>query len=237
MTTPPPQETKRRAPNWLGIGVVALLLIGIVAVLLLRPSAVQAPPILTAAPRAASPTATFAPDVFGIQPVMPALRVQDFALDAALPDGETRELRLSELNDRYVLLFFGYTHCPDFCPLTLTEFTQIKRTLGDAAARVRFLFISVDGARDTPDVMRAYLDRFDADFYGMSGDEATLATIEADYGLDYILRTDEGRGDNYLVDHTTSSYLIDQDGRLVVSYDYNAEPSAIAADISARMGS
>jgi protein SCO1/2 len=233
MNTPP--TSKRRSGNTLGIVVVLLLSFGIVVVLLLRPSAVVAPPVVTtAAPD--SPTPTFSPETFGIQPSIPPLPIADFTLPASLPGGETRDMALSDLLDTYVLMFFGYTHCPDFCPLTLTEFTQIKRALGDDAARVRFLFVSVDGARDTPDVMRAYLDRFDPAFYGMSGNDAVLLAIEGDYGLDYDLRTDEGR-ENYLVDHTTWSYLIDPTGQLLVTYDYNADRQDVAADIAARITS
>lgn len=231
-TNPPPSS------NRFAIGVLVGLLIVLIAagaVLITRPTWL---PMFAPTATIRQPTATFAPDVFGITPIYPPVEVLDFTLPTALIGGETDDLSLSALNQtsgKYTLMFFGYTHCPDFCPTTLSEFVRIKNTLGEAAENVEFLFISVDSERDTPEVMRTYLDRFDESFYGMSADAETLAQIAPDYGLYYELLTDEGRGDNYLVEHTTPSYLIDPERRLAAIYDYNALPDDIAADIAARL--
>jgi protein SCO1/2 len=176
------------------------------------------------------PTPTFAPSIPGITPIEPGREVVDFTLPTI--DGD---LSLSDLRGGYTLMFFGYTHCPDFCPLTLAEFKRVKGLLGDDAERVNFLYISVDPARDTPQVVGEYVRRFDAEFLGMSGDEAVLTQITPDYGLYYELRTDEGRGDNYLVDHSTASYLIDPQRRLRAVFSYDASPEAITDYITSVM--
>jgi protein SCO1/2 len=231
MASQSPEKTKRRSSDVIGIAVVFLLLIGIVAVSALRSGAQPAPELPL------SPTATFAPSVPGVTPIDPPRPVSDFTMPAALPNGESGSLSLSDLEGKHTLLFFGYTHCPDFCPITLAEFKQIKQALGDRAERLQFLFVSVDGDRDTPEVIRRYLNGFDPSFIGMSGTRDTLEPIRPDYGLYYELRTNEGRGDNYLVDHSTPSYLIDPQRRLVAIYSYNASASVIAADIAERLAS
>jgi hypothetical protein len=81
-------------------------------------------------------------------------------------------------------VFFGYTRCPDFCPLTLAEYKSVKARLGDLAQQVTFVFISVDGARGTAPVLTEHLARFDPEFVGFSGDDATLAQIQPDYGFE-----------------------------------------------------
>jgi protein SCO1/2 len=211
------QTTPRRSPA--PFVLMGALMLGIVLMGAL---------LLARAPQAAvvPPTPTFAPDTPGVTPLEPPAEVTDFTLSTI--DGD---LSLSELGDGYTLLFFGYTHCPDFCPLTLAEFTRVKALLGEAAERVNFLYISVDPARDTPEIVGEYVRRFDPAFLAMSGDEATLTQIAPDYGLYYDLRTDEGRGDNYLVDHSTASYLIDPQRRLRAIFSYDAQPEAISGHI------
>ena len=145
-------------------------------------------------------------------------------------------MSLADLRGAWVMVFFGYTHCPDFCPLTLGEFNRVESLLGDAAEDVRFLFISVDGERDTPEALAAYLARFNPDFLGFSGDAQTLARIQPDYGFFYELRTDTGSAADYLVDHSTRSYLIDPEGRLVMTYAYGTDPDVIAETIREEMG-
>lgn len=148
-----------------------------------------------------------------------------------LPSNRGKPLSLSDLKGGWVMLYFGYTHCPDFCPTTLAEFKQIKALLGEDAQAVQFVFISVDGARDTPEVLAKYLRMFDAEFVGLSGDDETLARIGAEYSLFYERRTDTGSKADYLVDHSTRTYLIDREGRLRVTYAYGTEPEIVAESI------
>ncbi|MCA9896515.1 MAG: SCO family protein, partial [Anaerolineae bacterium] len=127
--------------------------------------------------------------------------------DFTLTDNENQPLSLSDLEGRYTLLFFGYLHCPDFCPTTLANMRQVYTALGEDADRLNILFISVDGERDTPEALDAYLSRFDPAFIGMQGQRTVLAQITPDYALSYSLGVPDENGD-YLVSHSVQVYLI-----------------------------
>lgn len=206
----------------LGLVLIGVLLLAIVILLNLRQTVLNAP----------QPTATFAPDTADITPIEPGMALQDFTL----PGSTGEDISLSDWRGDYALMFFGYSHCPDFCPTTLAEFTQIAEGLGEDAGRVTFVFVSVDGERDTPDVLDEYVSRFDPAFIGLQGDDATLAQIAGEYGLQYQLHTDEADQDgNYAVDHSTSSYLIDPEGRLRAIISYNADKDDVLAYIQSVM--
>jgi len=219
----PPQETERADQQtgrvegrgttlfWLGILLIGVLAVAILVLLQIREAVT---------PRVES---TPLPGIADIQP----RRVPDFTLPASTGG----ELSLSSIGAQgdYALVFFGYTHCPDFCPLTLAEYRLIKRELGDLAERVTFVFISVDPARDTPELLAQFVRSYDPEFIGMTGDDVTLARITPDFGLFYE-RHEDG-SDNYLVDHSTSSYLIDPQGNMRTIISYSAEPDDIAAHI------
>lgn len=157
--------------------------------------------------------------------------------DWTLPSSTGSDLSLSSLRGKYAVLFFGYTHCPDFCPTTLGDYKVVKRELGDTAEQVDFVFVSVDPERDTPEVLQKYVTTFDPAFIGVSGDAATLESVSKEYGLFYKLRKDEASGGNYPVDHTSLSYVVDPEGRLVAMYPYALPPKDIAADLKQRIGS
>lgn len=161
----------------------------------------------------------------------PPVQLDDFTLSAST--GEM--LSLTDWRGRYVLLFFGFTHCPDVCPLTLAEFKRVKTILGNTAQHVVFLFISVDSPRDTPEVLADYLARFDTEFIGMAGDDETLQQIGPQYNLFYELPANVDSQANYAVDHTGRSYVIDPVGQLRISYAYGTEAEIIAAGIQELM--
>jgi protein SCO1/2 len=207
------------------------LLLAIVALLILAacaPAAVQTAALPTATPE---PAASATPDRYVGDLVAPPVQLQDFTMPAST--GNT--LRLSDLNGRWRLMFFGYLHCPDFCPLTLTEYRQVKQLLGADATQVAFVYISVDGVRDTPQALRDYLDNFDAEFIGFSGDDETLARIQPDYGFYYRRQLNTGSQAAYIIDHSTRSYLVDPEGYLRATFTYDIAPSAIAAAIQWHM--
>jgi protein SCO1 len=164
----------------------------------------------------------------------PPRQLEDFTLTTQTGD----PLSLSELRGRMVLLFFGYTHCPDFCPATLLTYRRIEEMLGDNADEVAFVFITVDGERDTPDIVADYLDeRGVADFVtGLTGDEATVQRVGTDYGLYVDILRGTETDEDYLVDHSVGSYLIDGEGRMVMTYDFGTEASVIAEDIQQQVG-
>ncbi|MCU0466615.1 MAG: copper chaperone PCu(A)C [Anaerolineae bacterium] len=158
------------------------------------------------------------------QVVDPPIRVQDFTL----PGVGVSEVSLSDSAGTWRMLFFGYMRCPDFCPLTLVDYRDIKALLGDVAEDVTFVFVSVDAARDTPDVLRDYLTRFDPDFIGFSADDATLSRIQPDYGFYYARQMGEGQQAVYSIDHSTRSYLVDPSGVLRASFAYHIDPALMA---------
>lgn len=160
----------------------------------------------------------------------PPRQLADFTLISHSGD----PISLSDLRGKVVLLYFGYTNCPDFCPTTLGDYKQIKEALGADAEKVAFVMISVDGSRDTPEALNAYLSAFDPDFIGMTGDENDVEHIGAEYGL-YFERRAGDTAEEYLVDHATSIYAIDPEGRLTMVYMYGTEPDVIAEDIRAAL--
>lgn len=155
------------------------------------------------------------------------IAIQDFTMSGNQGDA----MSLSDSNGKWRLLFFGYTHCPDFCPLTLAEFKLIKAQLGDLAEDIEFVFVSVDGERDTPEVITEYTARFDPEFIAFSGDDETLAQIQPDFGLYYARAENAASPENYMVDHTTRSYLIDRDGNLLSTFTYDTTPQEITGAI------
>lgn len=158
------------------------------------------------------------------QIVNPPVQVQDFAA----PGSDPGLTRLSDTDGTWRVIFFGYMHCPDYCPLTLVDYRQVKALLSEAADEVTFMFVSVDSVRDEPDAVRRYLDNFDPAFVGFSPDDATLSWIQPDYGFYYERRLDEGTQAVYTIDHSTRSYLLDREGVLRASFAYDTHPRQIA---------
>ncbi len=139
---------------------------------------------------------------------------------------------LSDLKGNPVLLVFGYTHCPDFCPLSLVKFMHIKAALGDQAASVSFVFVSVDGERDTPEVMKRYISLFDPAFVGLTERAFVVAQVAAPYGARFERKVTHTTQTEYAVGHTTDMYLLDGEGKLIRKYAYAAEAPAIAQSVS-----
>lgn len=156
----------------------------------------------------------------------PSIMTQDFAVPSSHADVET----LHDLNGTWRVIFFGYMHCPDFCPLTLVEYKRVKALLDEAAAasEVTFVYITVDAVRDTPEALKRYLANFDPEFIGFTADDLTLTRIQPDYGFYYERRMDSASQAVYTIDHSTRSYLLDREGILRASFAYDAEPRAIA---------
>lgn len=129
------------------------------------------------------------------------------------------------------VLFFGYTNCPDVCPTTLADFARVKQTLGDAASRVRFVFISVDPDRDTPQIAADYARKFDPGFVGVSADPMTTASILQAYG---IAATPEAASDHavHLVSHSSQVHLLDDQGRLLALYPSGTPWTTLAHDLA-----
>lgn len=148
-----------------------------------------------------------------------------------LIDQHRTPFRLADHDGNVVVVFFGYTNCPDVCPATLVYYTHVKRELGPLADRVRFVFVSVDPEYDTPEHLEQYVSRFDPTFYGLSGTEEQTARVVADYGVYVEKVPDDNSPVGYWVNHSALSYVIDTDGNLRLAHPFGVEPEDIAADL------
>ncbi|MCU0496546.1 MAG: SCO family protein [Anaerolineae bacterium] len=155
--------------------------------------------------------------------------------DVTLTDTNGQTMAFSAYQGRYVLTFFGFTHCPDVCPITMSDFRQVKQLLGEHSENVTFLMISVDGERDTPAVLDRFVKRFDPSFIGLTGTEAVIRPFALQFGAEFTLNKSPGAA-NYTVDHTASSFLVDPQGNLVAKYLYGIDPQVIVDDLVARLG-
>ncbi len=150
-------------------------------------------------------------------------------IDLTRNDGS--QFRLSDLRGNVVLVFFGYTSCPDVCPITLGQLKQVMDKIGERdAQKVKVLFVTVDPERDTPEAMQKYVDHFDAGFVGLSGNETQLQPIWNGYGI-FREKVEGNSAAGYLVDHTARITLIDQDGNLRVSYGFETPMEDIVHDL------
>lgn len=152
------------------------------------------------------------------------------AFTFTLPSGV--QVSTAPVDGQPVVLFFGYTHCPDICPNTLADWTRVKRQLGDKGNRVRFIFVSVDPARDTPEVAQRYAAQFDPAFFGVSGDADTTEGIMAAFGVT-AARESVVDSTNYLVSHPAQVYLVNSTGRLVAMYPPGMRWDVLATDLDA----
>lgn len=150
--------------------------------------------------------------------------------DFTLTDQNFKATNLSDLRGRPTLLAFAYTHCPDICPLTVADFKRVKAALPTQNADVNFVMISVDGLRDTPEVLKKYLGNFDPQFIGLTGAPSIVAQIASDFGAKFRAEQPSAGG-AYAVSHSTYIYLIDQHGRWRKTYAFATAPDAMAEDI------
>ena len=152
------------------------------------------------------------------------------APDIELGDQHGNLFHLSDQRGKVVLLAFGYTNCPDVCPTTLAQFKQIKASLGSAAESVRFVFITVDPERDTPERLKRLLGSFDPDFTGLTSSSSDLEPVWQNYGVFQQKQAPDSSG-NYEVDHTARIYAIDKNGNFRLTYPYDMDASAIVEDV------
>jgi protein SCO1 len=147
----------------------------------------------------------------------------------SLEDQNGRTITDQDMKGRPFLVFFGFTHCPDICPTTLFEVSQVMQKLGPDANRTGALFITVDPERDTPTVIKDYLSNFDPHLRGLTGDPAAIQAAIKAYRV-YAKKVPLDNGD-YTMDHTAVVYLMDKTGRFVAPFNLNRPPEAAAADL------
>jgi protein SCO1/2 len=158
-----------------------------------------------------------------------------FARDFRLTDHNGQTRTLADFRGKVVAVFFGYTHCPDVCPTTLSAFAAALQQLGPQADRVQVLFVTVDPERDTPELLRQYLPAFDPRFLGMYADEETLRALAKEYKVVYQ-KTSVKAADEYLIDHSAGTYVYDPQGHLRLLMPYGSSPDAIAQDLKMLLG-
>jgi protein SCO1 len=146
-----------------------------------------------------------------------------------LIDESGKPVTEEDLKGRPFLVFFGYTHCPDICPTTLFEMSEVMHALGKDADRTGALFITVDPERDTPALMKEYLSSFDPHLRGATGDRKAIDAVEKTYRV-YAKKVPTDNGD-YSMDHTALVYLMDKQGRFVAPFKLNRNPEEAAADL------
>lgn len=134
-----------------------------------------------------------------------------------------------DMKGKPFLVFFGYTHCPDVCPTTLFEVSEVMRALGPDADRVGAMFVTVDPERDTPAAMKDYLSSFDPHLRGLTGDRTSIDAVEKTYRV-YAKKVPSESGD-YSMDHTALIYLMDKQGRFVAPFSLRRKPEEAAADL------
>jgi protein SCO1/2 len=137
----------------------------------------------------------------------------DYGKDFALTDHTGKARTLGDFRGKVVVMFFGYTRCPDVCPVTLAELKAIKEQLGEDGKRLQVLFVTVDPERDTQKLLADYVPAFEPSFLGLYGDSAAIAKVAKDFRVFYQ-KAPGKTPDSYTVDHTAGSYIFDPQGRL-----------------------
>jgi protein SCO1/2 len=190
--------------------------------------------VLVAALLAAGLVAAFLP---GLRPwghtyagtvIDPPRRVGDFTLT----DQHGRTFSLGAERYGLALIYFGYTYCPDVCPMSLADMVRVKEILRSKAGEVVFVMITVDPERDTSEVLGRRLAVFDPSFIGLTGDKAVLKRVWDDFGVYAKREETKGSAAGYLMAHSASLYLVDQQKRLRLIFPFGTKPEAIASDIS-----
>jgi protein SCO1/2 len=153
-----------------------------------------------------------------------------FARHLELPDADGKMRTLADWNGKVVVVFFGYTQCPDFCPTTLAELAQAKKALGATGDRVQVVFVTVDPERDTPAVLKAYLANFGPDFVGLRGSLEQTAAVAQEFKVFYAKVPGKTPG-SYSMDHSAASFVFDTHGQARLYVPYGAEPKGFASDL------
>jgi len=166
-------------------------------------------------------------------PAMQRFQARDVTQDAlgggfALTDTNNRTRSLGEFHGKVVVLTFGYTNCPDFCPTTLAKLAEVRRLMGADGARVQVLFVTVDPARDSAQLLGNYVPSFDSSFIGLRGTEDQIDAVTRAFHASYQIVQYQGQT---MVEHTASSYVIDAQGRTRLISPYDQTARSLADDL------
>jgi protein SCO1/2 len=156
----------------------------------------------------------------------------DYARTLELPDTEGKPRTLGEFKGKVVVVFFGYTQCPDVCPTTMAELSQVRQAHGSDAARMQGIFVTVDPERDTGPVLKAYIDTFNAGFIGLRGNAEQTQAAAREFKVFYA-KVPGKTESTYTIDHTAGAYVFDAQGRIRLFSRHTAGPKALEEDIRA----
>ena len=154
----------------------------------------------------------------------------DYARGFTLTDHNGQTRSLSDFKGHVVVVFFGYTQCPDVCPTSMTELAEVKRLLGDQGDKLQGVFVTVDPVRDTPEMLKAYMANFDPSFLAFIPTPEQLAVVAKDFKV-YYKKVDGKTPTSYTMDHSAGSYVFDAQGHLRLFSRYGSGPQALAEDI------
>jgi len=172
----------------------------------------------------------FQPHIFGGAVIQSTQRVPRTELMSA--DGP---VRMTDFEGKVVVVYFGYTFCPDVCPATLSKLATSLKILGDRADDVQVIMVTVDPARDTAEALKEYVTHFDPTFIGLTGDEAIINQVATLYGVVYE-PAEGSAGTGYTVDHTSTVLLVDKEGYLKLVLPFEGSAEQIASDIDYFLG-
>lgn len=185
-------------------------------------SALGAAMLVTACDRALAPAGFKAIDITGAE----------YAQNFDLPDADGKRRTLADFKGKVTVVFFGFTHCPDVCPTTLLELAAVKKALGPDGDRVQGIFITVDPERDTPQLLKAYVDNFGQGFVALRGTlDETKATAKA-FKVFYA-KVPGAKEGTYSMDHTAGSYIFDAQGKIRLFTRYGVSAEALTSDLKA----
>lgn len=159
----------------------------------------------------------------------------EYARDIPLTDHNGQARRLKDFAGKVVVVFFGFTQCPDVCPTSMQELAEVKKMLGKDGDRLQGIFVTVDPERDTPEVLKAYMANFDPSFLALYGTPEQLAAVAKDFKI-YYKKVEGKTPTSYTMDHSAGSYVYDTAGRLRIYNRYGSGAQALAADVKALLG-
>ena len=156
----------------------------------------------------------------------------DYARDLPLTDHNGQARSLKDFAGKVVVVFFGFTQCPDVCPTSMQELAEVKKALGKDGERLQGIFVTVDPDRDTPEVLKAYMANFDPTFLALRGTPEQLAAVAKDFKI-YYKKVEGKTPTSYSMDHSAGSYIYDPAGRLRIYSRYGSGAQALVEDVKA----
>lgn len=174
-----------------------------------------------------APTSSAKPSFRGID-----ITGAEYARTLSLPDQDGKQRSLGDFKGKVVVVFFGYTQCPDVCPATMSELAQVKQALGKDGERVQGVFVSVDPERDTPEILKSYMASFDGSFVALRGTPEQTKEAAKEFKVFYGKVPGKTEG-SYTVDHTAGSFVFDPSGKVRLFVRYGSGAEALTADLKA----